>query len=118
MTSLPLVECCAPLAHPTLSDEEAIELEQVFKALADRHRVKILNTLIAAGGEEVCVCDFTAALPLKQSTVSYHLKQLVDAGLILRQRRGTFAYYRVAPGALERVSGLLAAPASAVAAAA
>jgi ArsR family transcriptional regulator len=118
MESLPLVQCCAPLARPSLSDEQAIELEQVFKALADRHRVKILNMLIAAGGQEVCVCDFTDALPLKQSTVSYHLKQLVDAGLILRQRRGTFAYYRVAPGALERVGGLLAAPASAVAAAA
>ena len=109
MTSLPLVSCCAPLARPSLSDAEAVELEQVFKALADRHRVKILNTLIAAGSEEVCVCEFTEALPLKQSTVSYHLKQLVDAGLILRERRGTFAYYRVAPGALERVGGLLTA---------
>lgn len=106
MTALPLVECCAPLARPALSDDEAVELERVFKALADRHRVKILNTLIAAGGE-VCVCEFTDTLPLKQSTVSYHLKQLVDAGLILRQRRGTFAYYRVAPGALEHVGDLL-----------
>ena len=69
----------------------------MFKALADRHRVKILNTLIAAAGDEVCVCEFTDGLPLKQSTVSYHLKQLVDAGLILRQRRGTFAYYRIGP---------------------
>jgi len=118
MSVLPLVQCCAPLARPSLSDEQAIELEQVFKALADRHRLKILNTLIAAGGEEVCVCDFTDALPLKQSTVSYHLKQLVDAGLIVRRPRGTYAYYRVAPGALERVGALLASPASSVASAA
>lgn len=110
MAALLLIQCCTPLARPSLSEAEAIELEQVFKALADRHRVRILNTLIAAGGNDVCVCDFTDALPLKQSTVSYHLKQLVEAGLILRERRGTFAYYRVAPGALERVSGLLAAP--------
>jgi ArsR family transcriptional regulator len=117
MTSLPLVQCCAPLAHLTMSNDEAVDLERVFKALADRHRVKILNTLLAAGGEEVCVCDFTDSMPLKQSTVSYHLKQLVDAGLILRARRGTFAYYRVAPGALERVAGLLTAPVAARAAA-
>jgi ArsR family transcriptional regulator len=118
MAALPLIQCCAPLTHPELSDDEAIELELVFKALADRHRVKILNTLIAAGGNEVCVCEFTDALPLKQSTVSYHLKQLVDAGLVLRQRRGTFAYYRIAPGALERVGGLLTAHTPAAAAAA
>jgi ArsR family transcriptional regulator len=115
MSALSLIECCAPLARPALSDDQAVELERVFKALADRHRVKILNTLIAAGGE-VCVCDFTDSLPLKQSTVSYHLKQLVDAGLVLRQRRGTFAYYRVAPSALERVCGLLSTPAEAAAA--
>ena len=116
MTVLPLVQCCAPLTQPTLSDDEAVELERVFKALADRYRVRILNTLMAADGGEVCVCEFTETLPLKQSTVSYHLKQLVDAGLILRERRGTFAYYRVAPGALERVSGLLSAHDTAAAA--
>ena len=117
MSALPLVQCCAPLAQPALSDVEAAELERVFKALADRHRVKILNRLIAAGGSEVCVCDFTDSMPLKPSTVSYHLKQLVDAGLILRQRRGTFAYYRLAPGALERVGGLITASEPAAAAA-
>ena len=55
MTALPLVQCCAPLAAPALSDDEATELETVFKALADRHRVRILNRLLAAGGEAVCV---------------------------------------------------------------
>ena len=75
MTALPLVQCCAPLAEPGLSDAEAGELERVFKALADRHRVKILNRLLQAGGEAVCVCDLEALLPLKQPTVSYHLKQ-------------------------------------------
>jgi ArsR family transcriptional regulator len=110
-TAASVIQCCAPLSRQALSDAEALELEHVFKALADRHRVRILNTLIAAGDEAVCVCEFTDALPLKQSTVSYHLKQLVDAGLIGRERRGTFAYYRVIPGALERVGNLLAAPA-------
>ena len=82
-------------------------METVFKALADRHRVKILNRLLAAGGEAVCVCDFEAMLDLKQSTVSYHLKQLLDAGIVEREKRGSYAYFSLAPGALQHVCGLL-----------
>ena len=74
-----------------------LELERVFKALADRHRVKILNRLLSAGGEAVCVCDFEDLLGLKQSTVSYHLKQLLDAGIVEREKRGSFAYFSLAP---------------------
>jgi ArsR family transcriptional regulator, arsenate/arsenite/antimonite-responsive transcriptional repressor len=107
MTALPLVQCCAPLAAPALSDDEAAELEMVFKALADRHRVRILNRLLAAGDEAVCVCEFEDMLDLKQSTVSYHLKQLLTAGIVEREKRGSFAYFSIAPGALERVCSLL-----------
>ena len=107
MTSLPLVQCCAPLGEPALTEDEARELEQVFKALADRHRVKILNRLLASGGEAVCVCDFETLLELKQPTVSYHLKQLLNAGIVEREKRGAFAYYSLAEGALARVRGLL-----------
>ena len=107
MTTLPLVQCCAPLAEPGLTEDEAGELERVFKALADRHRVKILNRLLQAGGEAVCVCDLEDLLPLKQPTVSYHLKQLLEAGIVEREKRGSFAYFSVADGALERVSTLL-----------
>jgi ArsR family transcriptional regulator len=107
VTALPLAQCCAPLAEPGLTDDEAGQLERVFKALADRHRVKILNRLLQAGGEAVCVCDLEDLLPLKQPTVSYHLKQLLDAGIVERAKRGSFAYFSVAPGALERVSSLL-----------
>jgi ArsR family transcriptional regulator, arsenate/arsenite/antimonite-responsive transcriptional repressor len=107
MTALPLVECCAPLAEPGLTEGEARELERVFKALADRHRVTILNRLIQAGGEAVCVCDFEDMLPLKQPTVSYHLKQLLDAGIIQREKRGSYAYFSIADGALARVGALL-----------
>ena len=106
VTALPLVQCCAPLAEPGLTEAEAVELERVFKALADRHRVKILNRLLQAGGE-VCVCDFEDILPLKQPTVSYHLKQLLDAGIVEREKRGSFAYFSIADGALERVCTLL-----------
>ncbi len=81
---VPLVECCKPIARPTLSDAQAIELETLFKALADRNRVKILNLLARAGADAICVCDFTEPLGLKQPTVSYHLKLLGEAGLIER----------------------------------
>ena len=107
---LPLVACCTPIARPTLSDAQAIELETLFKALADRHRVKILNMLAQAGGEAICVCDFTEPLGLKQPTVSYHLKLLTDTGLLQREKRGSFAYFRLADGALDRLGAVVAAP--------
>jgi ArsR family transcriptional regulator len=110
-TPLPLVECCAPLGSAALSETEALELEQVFKALADRHRVKILNRILSAGGEAVCVCDLQDLLGLKQPSVSYHLKQLLDAGIVQREKRGSFAYFSLTAGALERVRSLLEAPA-------
>jgi ArsR family transcriptional regulator, arsenate/arsenite/antimonite-responsive transcriptional repressor len=113
MTSLPLVQCCAPLGDSALSDEEAGQLEQVFKALADRHRVKILNRLLSARGQAVCVCDLEDLLDLKQPTVSYHLKQLLNAGIVEREKRGSYAYFSLAPGALERVRGLLELPVAA-----
>ena len=109
MTAQPLVRCCAPLASAALSEEQAQALERVFKALADRHRVKILNRLLAAGGEAGCPVAFEDLLGLKQSTVSYHLKQLLDAGLIERDTRGTYSYFSLVPGALEAVGGMVAA---------
>ena len=109
MRDLPLVECCTPIAGPALSPDAAAELEQLFKALADRHRLQILNCLIQADGESVCVCDLEPLLGVKQPTVSHHLKQLVGAGLLEREKRGTFAFYRLRPGALDQVGGLLTA---------
>jgi ArsR family transcriptional regulator len=111
MRSLPVLACCPPLGEPALSDADADGLEHVFKALADRHRVRILNRLLQADGEAVCVCDFEALLGLKQPTVSYHLKQLLDAGLVRREKRGSFAYFSLVPGAFERVRALLDVPA-------
>lgn len=113
VTSLPVLRCCAPLGEAALTDDEASQLEQVFKALADRHRVKILNRLLSAGGEAVCVCDLEELLDLKQPTVSYHLKQLLNAGIVEREKRGSYAYFSLSPGALERVRGLLELPAAA-----
>jgi len=106
LRSQPPLTSCTPLVWPELSDTQATQLEQVFKALADRHRVKILNLLVRAG-EPVCVCDLVETLGLKQPAVSYHLKQLTDAGLITRERRGTYSYYQLAPGALDQCATLL-----------
>jgi ArsR family transcriptional regulator len=102
-----VIDCCAPVAGPVLSDSEAGELERLFSVLADRQRIKILNLLTSADGDSVCVCELVPALGLKQPTVSYHLKQLAQAGLVERERRGTFAYYRLVPGALERIAAVL-----------
>lgn len=105
-----LIECCSPLVRPTLSAGQAIELERLFKALADRHRVRILN-LLAGAEDAVCVCKLMPALGLAQPTVSYHLKLLMEAGLLERERRGRFAYYRIAAGALDRLGELMRGPA-------
>jgi ArsR family transcriptional regulator, arsenate/arsenite/antimonite-responsive transcriptional repressor len=106
-----LVDCATPLAGTSLSDDEAAELERLLQTIADRTRLRILNILIRAGGAPVCVCEFVPELGLTQPTISYHLKQLREAGLLERERRGAFAYYRLVPGVLERVQALLAEPA-------
>jgi ArsR family transcriptional regulator len=104
---LPTISCCTPLAGAPLSDGDAAELERLFRVLADRNRVKILNILLRAGGEAVCVCEFTDRLGLAQPTVSYHLKQLREAGLVEREKRGTFAYFRMRGEAMQRLQDLL-----------
>jgi ArsR family transcriptional regulator len=91
--------CCAPLGAPSLTDAEAEATARVFKALADPHRVRIVN-LLATSPDPVCVCEFTGPLGLSQPTVSHHLKKLVAAGLLVREQRGTWAYYSLRPDAL------------------
>jgi len=108
---LPVIECCTPLAGSSLSDKRAIELEAVMKALADRYRLRIVNLLLRAGGEPVCVCEVRPLLGLSQGTVSYHLKQLVEAGVIERERRGTYSYFSLVPGALDAVREVFSTPA-------
>ena len=97
--------CCTPLGAPSLTDDQAEATAQLFKALADPHRVKILN-LLATSPDPVCVCEFTGPLGLSQPTVSHHLKKLVQAGLLDREQRGTWAYYSLRRDAL---GGLAAA---------
>jgi ArsR family transcriptional regulator len=84
--------CCAPVAEAGLTDAEAATTARLFKALADPHRVRIMNVL-ATTGEAVCGCDLEEPLGLSQATVSFHLKKLFDAGLLERERRGVWVYY-------------------------
>jgi ArsR family transcriptional regulator, arsenate/arsenite/antimonite-responsive transcriptional repressor len=107
-TQLPVISCCTPLAGASLGEERAAELEQVLKALADRHRLRIVNLLLEAGGEPVCVCEIQPLLGLSQGTVSHHLRLLVEAGVISRERRGTYSYFSLVPGALESVREVFA----------
>lgn len=95
--------CCPPATVDTV--ERTVDAA-LFKALGDPHRLTILATL-ARAGDVVCVCDFTSALPLNQPTVSHHLKTLRDCGLVTGERRGTWVYYRLTPGARERIDAAL-----------
>jgi ArsR family transcriptional regulator len=112
MPAPPTIDCCTPLAGSTLDDARAAELETVIKALADRHRLRIVNLLLSAGDEAVCVCEIQPTLGLSQGTVSHHLKQLVEAGLVEREKRGTYSYYGLVPGALSSVKDVFTAPAA------
>jgi ArsR family transcriptional regulator, arsenate/arsenite/antimonite-responsive transcriptional repressor len=102
---LPVI-CCGPAAEP-LAVHERDQLAARFKALADPTRVAIVNQLSAA--DEVCVCNLTETFELSQPTISHHLKILREAGLVESSRRGTWAYYRLVPEAIEALRGALGA---------
>jgi ArsR family transcriptional regulator len=106
MSELPVISCRRPLAEPSLSADEADATARLFKALADPARVKIVN-LLATSGEPVCVCELVAPLGVSQPTVSHHLKKLTAAGLLAREQRGVWAYYSIAPEAVERLRALV-----------
>ena len=99
------IACCVPLAAPTISDDEAGAAAEVFPALADPNRGKIVN-LLATPGEPVCVCDLIAPLGLSQPTVSHHLKKLTEAGLLDREQRGRWAYFSLNEEALHTLAAV------------
>src|SRR5918912_749100 len=103
MQTLPVI-CCGPATAP-LPAQARQELAARFKALADPTRVAVVNRLAAA--PEVCVCDLTASFDLSQPTISHHLKILREAGLVDSSRRGTWAYYRLIPEAVESLRAAL-----------
>jgi ArsR family transcriptional regulator len=96
--------CCGPNTPP-LPQNARDELAARFKALADPTRIAIVNRLASA--DEVCVCDLNGAFDLSQPTISHHLRILREAGLVESTRRGTWAYYRLVPEAIESLRGAL-----------
>lgn len=99
------IACCAPLGAPTLSNEEAAATAELFKALADPARVKILN-LLATSGDAVCVCNLVEPIGLAQPTVSHHLKKLVESGLVEREQRGKWAFFTLKRDAVAKLAAV------------
>ena len=97
--------CCAPLAATALSNEEALGTAELFRALGDPARVRIVN-LIATTRAPVCACEFNDVLGLSQPTVSHHLKKLTDAGLLEREQRGKWAYFSLRRDAVETLAAV------------
>ena len=107
--ALPLVDvaCCTPLTREPLSATAATDLARTLKAIADPARLRLLSLIAVHDGDEACVCDLTEPLGLTQPTVSHHLKVLVDAGLLTRDKRGVWAYFTLVPGALDSLADAL-----------
>lgn len=101
------VDCCSPVTGGTLEVEEAEHLARMFKALGDPTRVRLLSLIAAQPDREACICDLTEPVGLSQPTVSHHMKQLVEAGLVVREQRGRWAFYRVVDDTLRALSSAL-----------
>ena len=104
-----LIRRAVELDDPPLSEADATELARGFAALADPARLRVLSLLASAEAGEVCACDLVGPVGRSQPTVSHHLKVLLNAGLLERERRGSWVYYRVIPEALQHLSHLLGA---------
>ena len=98
---------CPPLLQGALGKDEARQLGRALKAIADPARLRLLSLIQAQPGGEACVCHLTEPLGLRQPTVSHHLKVLLQAGLVEREQRGSWAYYRVTPEPLAALRDVL-----------
>lgn len=99
--------CCEPLAAQPLTTEQAEQVAPLMKALADPVRLRLMSLIASHDGGEACVCDLNDAFDLSQPTISHHLKVLNEAGLVDRDRRGVWVYYRVRPQALAAIGVLI-----------
>ncbi len=108
VTAGDVATCCSPLTGGVLDTAAAERLAAVFKALSDPARVKLVSLIAASDGGEACICDLTEPLGLSQPTVSHHMKLLVESGLVSRDQRGKWAYYRVNAEALDRIATAVA----------
>jgi ArsR family transcriptional regulator, arsenate/arsenite/antimonite-responsive transcriptional repressor len=102
--------CCSPLSAGPLSDEQAEQVAPLLKALADPVRLRLMSLIASHEGGEACVCDLNDAFSLSQPTISHHLKVLHDAGLLDRDKRGVWVYYRARTDALASLGTLIGCP--------
>jgi len=102
--------CCAPLSGAALSSEQADQIAPLLKALADPVRLRLMSLVASHPGGEACVCDLTGAFDLSQPTISHHLKVLHDCGLLDREKRGVWVYYRAQTQALANLGTLIGSP--------
>ena len=103
------VPCCPPLAAAPLSESDADVLAGRLKALADPARLRLMSLVLAAPTGETCICDLTDVVGLSQPTVSHHMRVLVESGLLEREKRGRWAFFRPVPGALDALASVLTA---------
>ena len=107
-----VLACCPPLSAQALTQDQAEQIAPLLKALADPVRLRLMSLVASAPGGETCVCDLNDAFDLTQPTISHHLKVLHDAGLLDRDKRGVWVYYRARTGALASLGTLIGAPSS------
>jgi ArsR family transcriptional regulator len=104
------VACCAPLSQGPLSAEQAEQVAPLLKALADPVRLRLMSLVASHRSAEACVCDLTDEFDLSQPTISHHLKILHDSGLLDREKRGVWVYYRVRTQAMASLGTLIGSP--------
>jgi ArsR family transcriptional regulator len=100
--------CCTPLAREPMSEEHAVRVAPLLKAVADPVRLRLMSMVLSHTGGEACVCDLNEAFDLSQPTISHHLKVLHEAGLLHREKRGVWVYYRARPEAMDALLTLFA----------
>jgi len=93
---------------------QAAAVTGLLKALAEPVRLRLMSIVLSHEGGEACVCDLTDAFDLSQPTISHHLKVLHEAGLLDRDKRGVWVYYRARPDAISALGALFSLPASRV----
>ncbi|HEY5357782.1 MAG TPA: metalloregulator ArsR/SmtB family transcription factor [Streptosporangiaceae bacterium] len=104
------VACCSPLSAGPLSAGQAEQVAPLLKALADPVRLRLMSLIASHPGGEACVCDLNDAFDLSQPTISHHLKLLHEAGLLDRDKRGVWVYYRARTDALASLGNLIGSP--------
>ena len=100
--------CCEPVTERAMDEAAAAEVAGLFKVLADPARLRLFSMVASAAAGEACACDLVEPVGRSQPTVSHHLSVLVDAGLLTREKRGRWAWFRVVPERLEALRGVLA----------